>query len=189
MARALGRELFFVFFNLSRACCMPCYVVHLSLQPNAVFLFKHYLQYFIMKTLTQKAKATFILSRFGFFVFFKLTLEGKWRVNTHLKGKGYQFQAVVCVIDKAGQEVYLRDRTQRLMSPKRNPSAGLYMDISFQLFGVNAKQSDCWIILLPQWFSVKESACDVGDREDIGSIPGSGRSPEEGFATHFSVLA
>ena len=32
----------------------------------------------------------------------------------------------------------------------------------------------------------KESACNVGD---LGSIPGSGRSLEEGMATHSSILA
>ena len=30
---------------------------------------------------------------------------------------------------------------------------------------------------LPWWFSAKESACNAGD---MGSIPGSGRSPGEG---------
>ena len=33
---------------------------------------------------------------------------------------------------------------------------------------------------------VKESACNAGDP---GSIPGSGRSPGEGMATHSSILA
>ena len=33
---------------------------------------------------------------------------------------------------------------------------------------------------------VKASACNVGD---LGSIPGSGRSPGEGNATHSSTLA
>ena len=32
---------------------------------------------------------------------------------------------------------------------------------------------------------IKESACNV---EDLGSIPGSGRSLEKGMATHFSIL-
>ena len=32
----------------------------------------------------------------------------------------------------------------------------------------------------------KESACNAGD---LGSIPGLGRSLEEGMATHFSILA
>ena len=39
----------------------------------------------------------------------------------------------------------------------------------------------------PWWSSNgKESACSVGDP---GSIPGSGKSPGEGMATHFSILA
>ena len=33
---------------------------------------------------------------------------------------------------------------------------------------------------LPQWLSGKESACNAGDIRDVGSIPGSGRSPGEG---------
>ena len=37
-----------------------------------------------------------------------------------------------------------------------------------------------------QWLSSKESACNVGDTR---SIPGSGRSPGEGNATHLSILA
>ena len=32
----------------------------------------------------------------------------------------------------------------------------------------------------------KESACNAGD---LGSIPGSERSPEKGMATHYSILA
>jgi len=35
----------------------------------------------------------------------------------------------------------------------------------------------------------KESACNVGDTGAMGLNPGSGRSPEEGMATHFSIFA
>ena len=35
----------------------------------------------------------------------------------------------------------------------------------------------------------KESACNVGDTGAMGLIPGSGRSPEEGMATHSSIFA
>ena len=42
---------------------------------------------------------------------------------------------------------------------------------------------------LPRWLSGKESTCNTGDTEDIGLIPGSGRSPEEGMETQFSILA
>ena len=35
----------------------------------------------------------------------------------------------------------------------------------------------------------KESTCSEGDAGDESTIPGSGRSPEEGMATHSSVLA
>ena len=33
---------------------------------------------------------------------------------------------------------------------------------------------------LPRWLSSKESACNAGDAGDLGSIPGSGRSPGGG---------
>ena len=39
---------------------------------------------------------------------------------------------------------------------------------------------------LAQWLSGKESACNAGDP---GSIPGPGRSPEGGMATHSGILA
>ena len=35
----------------------------------------------------------------------------------------------------------------------------------------------------------KETACNAGDAGDMSLIPGSGRSLEEGMATHFNVLA
>ena len=38
----------------------------------------------------------------------------------------------------------------------------------------------------PGGSEVKASACNAGD---LGSIPGSGRSPGEGKATHSSILA
>ena len=39
---------------------------------------------------------------------------------------------------------------------------------------------------LPWWLEGKESACNAGE---LGSIPGLGRSPGEGKATHSSILA
>ena len=42
------------------------------------------------------------------------------------------------------------------------------------------------ILGLPLWLSCKDSACNAGD---LGSIPGLGRSPREGKATHSSILA
>ena len=39
---------------------------------------------------------------------------------------------------------------------------------------------------LSWWHSGKESACNAGD---VALIPGSGRSPGEGMATHSSILA
>ena len=35
----------------------------------------------------------------------------------------------------------------------------------------------------------KESACNAGDIKDVALIPGSGRSPGGGPATHSSILA
>jgi len=37
--------------------------------------------------------------------------------------------------------------------------------------------------------AVKNPPASAGDVRDMGSIPGSGRSPEEGMATHSSILA
>ena len=42
---------------------------------------------------------------------------------------------------------------------------------------------------LPRWLSSKEPPCSAGTTGDLGSIPGSGGSPEEGMATHSSLLA
>ena len=39
------------------------------------------------------------------------------------------------------------------------------------------------------WLSGKESTCNAGETGDVGSIPESGRSLEEGMATHSSILA
>ena len=33
---------------------------------------------------------------------------------------------------------------------------------------------------LPQWLNGKESTCNAGATGDVGSVPGSGRSPGEG---------
>ena len=43
--------------------------------------------------------------------------------------------------------------------------------------------------LPPRWLSGKESACDTGAAGDKSLIPGSGRSPGGGLATHSSILA
>ena len=43
--------------------------------------------------------------------------------------------------------------------------------------------------LIPRSLSGKESACNAGDTGDVGLIPGLGRSPGGGNATHFSILA
>ena len=40
--------------------------------------------------------------------------------------------------------------------------------------------------LVARWLSSEETACKAGD---LGSVPGSGRSPKEGNATHSSILA
>ena len=36
---------------------------------------------------------------------------------------------------------------------------------------------------------VKNTLANAGDVRDVGLIPGSGRSPEEGMATHSSIFA
>ena len=36
------------------------------------------------------------------------------------------------------------------------------------------------IIVLPKWLNGKESTCQCANAQNIGSIPGSGRSPREG---------
>ena len=41
----------------------------------------------------------------------------------------------------------------------------------------------------PGGTSVKNLPAIAGDTREVGSIPGSGRSPEEGLATHSSILA
>ena len=51
----------------------------------------------------------------------------------------------------------------------------MILEIMYVL-GENHKRSG-----LPQWLSGKESACNAGD---LGSIPGSERSLEQGMATH-----
>ena len=40
-----------------------------------------------------------------------------------------------------------------------------------------------------QWFWGKASACNAGDTGDTGSVPGWGRSPGGGMASHSSILA
>ena len=42
---------------------------------------------------------------------------------------------------------------------------------------------------IPQWLSGKESSCNAGDAGDVGSIPGSGRSPGRGNGHPPSILA
>ena len=51
-----------------------------------------------------------------------------------------------------------------------------------------------WIILvelkgLPWWLSGKESTCNAGDAEDVGSIPGSGRFTGGRNGNSSSILA
>ena len=53
--------------------------------------------------------------------------------------------------------------------------------INLGLLFLSALNSNAQLADLP-----KESTCSVGD---LGSIPGLGRSPEEGMATHSSILA
>ena len=41
----------------------------------------------------------------------------------------------------------------------------------------------CICVGLPQWLSVRETACNAGTAGDVGLIPGSGRSPGGGQPT------
>ena len=40
----------------------------------------------------------------------------------------------------------------------------------------------------PSWLSSKESTCNAGDTGDVGSIPGSGRSPGGGHGNSFQYF-
>ena len=51
----------------------------------------------------------------------------------------------------------------------------------------HGKDLEAYICRLPQWPRGKESTCNAGYAGS--SIPGSGRSPREGHATHSSILA
>ena len=54
------------------------------------------------------------------------------------------------------------------------------------LQGLASRVSPLWWIPFPGGSEVKASACNAGD---LGLIPGLGRSPGEGNATHSSILA
>ena len=63
-------------------------------------------------------------------------------------------------------------------------------------FCINAHQSRCFLLWwrthhmgFPSDSSGKEPACQCRKHRDVGSIPGSGRSLEEGMATHSRILA
>ena len=62
----------------------------------------------------------------------------------------------------------------------------LKASLGFHISFLNAPVS---ILGLPHWLSGKESASTVGAAGAACSIPGSGRSPGGGMATHFSILA
>ena len=55
-----------------------------------------------------------------------------------------------------------------------------------QYLGINHNEKEYVYIGLPGGSDGKESACNSGD---LGSIPGSGRSPGEGNGPHSSILA
>ena len=61
------------------------------------------------------------------------------------------------------------------------------MDLKFCV-SIGGFLRDCILVFkgFPGGAEVKASACNVGD---LGSIPGSGRSPEKEMATHSSILA
>ena len=59
----------------------------------------------------------------------------------------------------------------------------LYFGIDI-LFGISR-----YLMGLPQWLRSKEPTCKAGVTGDVGSIPGSGRFPGTGMATHSSILS
>ena len=77
------------------------------------------------------------------------------------------------------------------------------MDASLKLSDENdifmeSLRMEDWILLLwsyiPDWASqvvqvIKNLFADAGNIKDPGLIPGSGRFPEDGMATHSSILA
>ena len=78
---------------------------------------------------------------------------------------------------------------QVVTSFERPPSTSfsfncLSLPIPYNLFFLVFKIVFLWLL---RWFSSKESACQTAD---IGSIPGSGRSPGEGngYSLHYSCL-
>ena len=79
--------------------------------------------------------------------------------------------------------------TQVLASPKKHWQVASCRDTEFYLFCLRAFPLNPQIKLtwgFPGGSDGKESACNVGD---FGSVPGLGRSPGEGMATHSSILA
>ena len=85
----------------------------------------------------------------------------------------------------------MKERISKLDFIKRKKKASLWKTLSrdwkdkLQTRGKYLQQEylikDCYPKYgLPQWFSGKESACSAGDTGDVGSIPGSGRSPGGG---------
>ena len=53
--------------------------------------------------------------------------------------------------------------------------------------GFEQRQHIVWALQVA--LAVKNPPASAGDIRDVGSIPGSGRSPQEGMATHSSILA
>ena len=60
------------------------------------------------------------------------------------------------------------------------------MKAPMSLIKLTVNKSVSFSLGLLWWLSGKESACNA---EDMGSIPGLGRSPGEGMATHSSIFA
>ena len=63
-----------------------------------------------------------------------------------------------------------------------------YLFTYFQARAPYREYDDCVFehVNSPWWLSGKESACHAGD---VGLVPGLGRSPEKGMATHSSIHA
>ena len=98
----------------------------------------------------------------------------------HLPGKGNLSPNKV---SKASVSGWLTASCQNLgsITRVRKLSRGEQPSQDYQSSGrVKKRATENWV--LPLWLTVKESTCNAGD---VGSIPGSGRSPGEGIGYPF----
>ena len=79
--------------------------------------------------------------------------------------------------------VYVSFLISRLTPPSLS-SSWVHMSLCLCLYFCPENRFNCTISLV-----VKKLPANAGDIRDAGSVPRSGRSPEEGMATHSSILA